>query len=78
MGRSLAQATNEPLPILFEGMDVAVHRRRDVVDRDEEPPSMSDRTTRSATRSRNEYRRGTPGRPPVPCTDGSTSPIWSQ
>ena len=42
------------------------------------PPSSNDLTTFSATRSRNEYRRGTPGRPPVCWTEGLTSPIWSQ
>jgi hypothetical protein len=39
------------------------------------PPSRRDFTTRSATMSRNAYRRGTPGRPPVPWTEGFTRPI---
>src|SRR5437588_5778011 len=42
------------------------------------PPSSNDFTTRSATRSRKEYILGTPGRPPVLCTVGCTSPTWSQ
>ncbi len=42
------------------------------------PPSIRDLTTFKAMRSRKEYRRGTPGRPPVACTDGVTKPISSQ